>query len=413
MPLTSFDYPDIVRGYLASEEFNSVPDERKPLAFESFRKTFVNENEIKEDEDLKYVNDKSAEIFTSYRHNVNIPRFTPTPEQAADLYGQININANDPVEKRVKSIEDWRDNAVPSSAKKAPSIAKDFEFHIEDLANNLIKSELAKDSYKPGGMPDFLTDSAKRFTEQAIKGLGVDLLADYKEVNRFFAKNLVENPEFDDDFTSQVVGGLGNVLSQVALSAAMTAAGAPELVAPMLLTTSTARHMTEAYNRELKRTGNELIAQDAAVNAIPAGILDAGPEIFLGGLLNKAKGFSGAYKAATTEAAKKAVIKEYLPSVVKGFTLGSLNEGIVGGGATHIAENLGDYYATGDEQYLKNATNIAEIANNIAVEGTVGGLVGGGITGLTKGSNQANVSATIAQLTDAGKITSYNVWIVK
>ncbi len=406
MPLTSFDYPDIVRGYLASEEFNSVPDERKPLAFESFRKTFVNENEIKEDEDLKYVNDKSAEIFTSYRHNVNIPRFTPTPEQAADLYGQININANDPVEKRVKSIEDWRDNAVPSSAKKAPSIAKDFEFHIEDLANNLIKSELAKDSYKPGGMPDFLTDSVKRFTEQAIRGLGVDLFADYKEANRFFAKNLVENPEFDNNLSSQVVGGLGNFLSQMALSAGMTAAGAPELVAPTLLTMSTARHMTEAYNRELKRTGNELVAQDAAVNAIPAGIIDGGAESILGGAFGKVKGFAGAFNAATTEAAKRAVIKEYLPSVVKGFTLGSLNEGLLGGVGTDVAGNLGDYYATGDEQYLKNATNIGELARSFAVEGTVGAMVGTGIAGLTKGSNQANVSATIAQLTDAGKTVS-------
>lgn len=400
--LTSFDYPDIVRGYLASEDFNSVPDERKPLAIESFRKTFVDENGIKEDEDLKYINDKSAEIFGAYRHNVNIPRFTPTPEQSADLYGKINVNEKDPVEKRVQSIEEWRDAAIPKASQKAPSIAEDFSYHVEDLANNLIKSELAKDSYKPGGMPDFLTDSAKRFTEQAIKGLGVDLLADYKEANRFFAKNLVENPEFDNDFSSQVVGGLGNVLSQVALSAGMTAAGAPELIAPTLLTMSTARHMTEAYNRELKRTGNELIATDAAVNSIPAGILDAGPEIFLGGLLNKAKGFSGAYKAATTEAAKKAVIKEYIPLASKEFIKQGLNEGLLGGVGTDVAGNLGDYYATGDEQYLKNATNIGELARSFAVEGTVGAMVGAGIAGLTKGSNQSNVSATIAQLTDAG-----------
>jgi hypothetical protein len=396
--MTPYDYPEAVKGFLSSEGFASVQDEEKPIYLEAFRDNFIKSNEISDKDDISFVNRNSSEIFTRYRNDRNIPRFTPTPEQALDLYGPININPKDDTEKRIAAIEQWRDQAKTRASEKSPSTAEDFEYHVEDLANNYIKNELAKDSYKPGGAPDWLMDASKRFTENAIRGVGLDLLGEYKDTQRWFAKNLVENPEFDQDYSSQVAGGLGNMLGQLALSAGLTAAGAPELAVPAMLTMSVSRHMTEAYQRELQRTGNELMAQDAATLAIPAGAIDAVGESMLGGFFGKAKGFKEAFSAATTTEAKRLAIKEAIPGVLATAAKGGAGEGFFGGVLTTYTGNMGDFIATGDKKYYEAATNIGELAKSFAVEGTVGAIAGGMIAGITKSGNQEATAKVMAEL---------------
>ena len=74
MPISAFDYPETIKNFLSSPEFNEVPDEEKPLHVEGFRRSFVEENGISDKIDLDFVNESSANMFKKKKKKKNIPR---------------------------------------------------------------------------------------------------------------------------------------------------------------------------------------------------------------------------------------------------------------------------------------------------------------------------------------------------
>ena len=394
--LTDISFAPALDNYIQSEQFSNIPDEEKPFAVDAFREDFITRNQISDDVSLKNINEQATKGYDQYRNHFNIPRYTPPAEVVPDLYGGLTINPKASTDDKVKQIESWRDNAIKQSSQRVPTLKEDVIHDVEARANEMISHVRAKDNYKVGGILDAISDKSKRAIEAAVKPF-YDL-ADYKESQRFFANNLIENPEWNESIFSDFASGIGQLATQSLIAAGLTASGAPEAVPYAFGLLYGSQYMNEAYQQEMKRSGNKERAADAAVNSLPAAALDTFSDAFLFHGLGKGTDFARKFTKASTEAEKRALIKEAIPSVKKEVVEQFLSEGLIGGAGADFASNLGNYYATGDEKYLKNAQDITALARSAFVEGTLGGVFGAGHAALKKGEARDDVSKTLEQL---------------
>lgn len=339
---------------------------------------FATKYKITKEDDLNELRRVSEEQTTKFKNENNILRFIPNETEAQELYNPIYLAPALTTEEKVSAIDKWRKESFDKASKLRPSDKDDIKTHLDYLSNNFIRTEVGKETGKFGD-----------FSNRLVQGLGETMysLFDHEGSQRYFAEHFPENPQYDQNFASQVAAGIGDTTTQVLLSIGSSLAAGPEAGVAVLTAYNAARSMKGSYEEEMARSNNPELALDVAVNQIPAVALESFADTLVLGRLNKigltATEFKTAFQEASTEAAKRTLLKEFIPSIGKHAIQSGISEATAGGYAAEWAGGYGSYLATGDEKYLKTQNDLIKSG---LVEGTVGILFGGISGAISRGS---------------------------
>ena len=397
--LNQYTYPGYLDNFINRGEFYALDEQDAYKEIESFRRSFIEQSGQIDKEGESEINEYTKKSLENFREISGGVRYRPSQEDAIHLYNPIpEFKENEDTDKVEEGIDKWIDESLKKASSEMPSNKEDFEVHLNDIANKYIRDFVGKKEYKNSGILGAVDDKLSRSLEAFVRPF--HSLADYEGAERFYSKHLVENPETDESIFSDFASGLGQLTSQAIIASALTASGNPELVPAAFGLLYGSLYMKEGYKEEMKRTGNEELATERAISQIPAAALDTFSDAFLfRGLFKGSDSFAKRYLKTSSESEKRAILKEAIPSIRKEAGIQLISEGVIGGAGADSASNLGHYYVTGDEQYLKNATDIAKLTRSAIVEGTLGLLSGSGSAFLQKGGAQEQTSQILEKLT--------------
>lgn len=372
----NFTSPQIFGSQLKLNVFNNpvesgfadFPPEEKGIAVNQYIKQFVEENGITDENEIRQIKDKGAELLAKEKVTLGINRYRPTQEEASELYPtQPSYRNGDKLEDVIKRVDTWKVSAEQQANNLRPADKEDIRIDLEDRSNSIIRDAAAK-SNKTGQF----WDKSSRAIEGFVKPF-TDLY-DKKWSDRYFAESLAENPEYDRDFSSDFAGGFGQAMSTLAIGFGMSAIGQPELIPAVLTGVYGAQYTKNAYEEEMKRSGNEEKAINSAINQIPSVFFETFSDTILlhGG--STLKGIGKKLLEAPTLEAKRAILKASIPTIGKEATKQFISESTLGGVGAEFASGYGSYLATGDETYLRTSEQLMR-------SGIIEGLLGAGIGG--------------------------------
>lgn len=384
------EYLDKITG---SDEFGEIidPTQVGPV-FNSAVDAFANAYNI---EDKTELYNQATKRHDDWKHKYNVTRFIPTGDDF-DVYYEKFESPEGKLEDKIKYVDEWINRSVDKAASIRPTERDDFRNHLVMLGNNYIREEAAKEA-----TPGWANDKLKRIIESPIKPI-YDIF-NWEGSQRFFAENLVENPEMDEDLASKFSAGIGELGSQLTIGAALYASGAGASIPYVFGALYGARYFNEGYRQELDRTGDAERAVFHGITQIPAAALDTFSDSFLLRAGSIGKSFYKEFLSATTEAAKRDVLKKAIPSVLKEGGIQFTSEGIIGGAMADASSGIGSFLATGDQKYLDNALSLKALAESAFVEGTLGGVAGAGMSSFAGDKNIQNLSNQIRTLTLSNK----------
>jgi hypothetical protein len=383
-------FGDTLSSALNDESFYSIPVNERGNYVAGLIEGFSKINNLNED-DKDYIGKLAEEQLTDFRISNNIPRFVPTQEQAAELFDRFpDTSTDERVEDVERKVDAWKASSLAKASALRPAEREDIETYLNRSSNNFIREEAAR--LNDTG---WFMDKGYRAVEELAKPF--HQLLDPDGSDRFWAKSAPENPSYDQDFTSLIAGGIGQVIPQIAISIGLTAAGSPEAIPAVFTALYGAEYMQNGYREEFARSGDEGKAWDNAVSQIPAALLETvGDTLLVRGFTKTARQFGKEFASASTMEAKKAILLEALPTMGKAAKEGFIAEAFVGGMAAEWASGAGSYLATGDENYLRSTKDI--IKGGLA-EGIVGGLTAGLLHGVTNDSTRKAFAQDVSTLT--------------
>ncbi len=383
-------FGDTLSSALNDESFYSIPVNERGNYVAGLIEGFSKINNLNED-DKDYIGKLAEEQLTDFRISNNIPRFVPTQEQAAELFDRFpDTSTDERVEDVERKVDAWKASSLAKASALRPAEREDIETYLNRSSNNFIREEAAR--LNDTG---WFMDKGYRAVEELAKPF--HQLLDPDGSDRFWAKSAPENPSYDQDFTSLIAGGIGQVIPQIAISIGLTAAGSPEAIPAVFTALYGAEYMQNGYREEFARSGDEGKAWDSAVSQIPAALLETvGDTLLVRGVTKTARQFGKEFASASTMEAKKAILREALPTMGEAAKKGFIAEAFVGGMAAEWASGYGSYLATGDENYLRSTKDI--IKGGLA-EGIVGGLTAGLLHGVTNDSTRKAFAQDVSTLT--------------
>ena len=384
------DFESQLRSRINDDSFYSIPVNERGNYVAGLIEGFSKINNLNED-DKDYIGKLAEEQLTDFRISNNIPRFVPTQEQAAELFDRFpDTSTDERVEDVERKVDAWKASSLAKASALRPAEREDIETYLNRSSNNFIREEAAR--LNDTG---WFMDKGYRAVEELAKPF--HQLLDPDGSDRFWAKSAPENPSYDQDFTSLIAGGIGQVIPQIAISIGLTAAGSPEAIPAVFTALYGAEYMQNGYREEFARSGDEGKAWDNAVSQIPAALLETvGDTLLVRGVTKTARQFGKEFASASTMEAKKAILREALPTMGKAAKEGFIAEAFVGGMAAEWASGYGSYLATGDENYLRSTKDI--IKGGLA-EGIVGGLTAGLLHGVTNDSTRKAFAQDVSTLT--------------
>ena len=102
--MSEYSFPETLNNYIKSSDFAQVPDEDKGFAIESFRRSFLQQNNITEKDAIESVNQASKDRYDQYRSHFNIPRFQASGDLFNEMYGVPVIDPKAKAEDKVSAI---------------------------------------------------------------------------------------------------------------------------------------------------------------------------------------------------------------------------------------------------------------------------------------------------------------------
>lgn len=330
---------------------------------------FARENNISE-QDLNVLDNSAQETFKQFKQANNMPRTVLSGEQFIQAFGGLpSIPETGKIEDKIAAIDKWKEAGVENYAKYNPAEAEDGKFQAEAIANSYIRDEVAKDN-----KTSWLGDKTYRAIEGFVR-MGISF-ADVEWADRFFAENLPEDPNSDNNIDSMLASGFGEISSQAITSLISAATLGPQSIPYTLGALYSARAMKEGYDEEIKRSGDSVKALDVAVASVPGALLETTADTLLFGASASIKKTVGAaMRSATTEEAKRQILKELLPSRGAEILKNGLSEATVGAIGADFATGYGRYLASGDEKYIPTTEELLK-------GGLVEGILGAGYTSL-------------------------------
>jgi hypothetical protein len=354
------NYKSDLISFANSEQLASVGNNNLGAAFNSFDLAFKDAYEVDEEDEAE-MKKISEEVLTNLKNKAEISRFIPKPEEFELYYGSQapDLSTAKNAEDKIAIIDKWKEDGLKKSSDLIPSQTDDFKTHLDYLSNSFIR-EAVSDDNKTG----WLGDKGYRAVEGAMSMVTPFIPG----ADRFLAENLPENTGMDDDISSMLFAGAGQLVSQAAIALGTSAVAGPQAGVAAIGTIYSARALVEGYKEEMRKSGNPDKALDVGLAGIPGAALEtfADSFTFLG---SEGVSVLKAFKEATTEAAKRAVLKEAIPSLGKKALMSGLSEAGVGAAGADFTTGYGRYLASGDESYIPTAEQLAKGA---LVEGILG-----------------------------------------
>lgn len=381
----TFDFQDLLSKTFSNDDFASLNDNDRGLYIKGFTNQYLTNKGIDDDENKSYFSDLAEKELMGYKHRNNIPRFIPSLEEVAQTGGGIpKFDPSKSVDENAELMDKWKESTFEKFKTTRPAEKEDINIFLNDLVNENIRKGVGADT-------NIFVDKLDRAVEGFAKPF-TDLVAP-EWSSRVWAKNFAENPESDEGLMGQLAGGFGQKMSQMAIGAALTATGNPEVVPVVFAGLYGAQYMRQGFEEEWKRSGDLDKAWGNAVSQLPAAALDTFSDAFLfRGATKTARGFAKEFAQAVGDEAKRKVLAKALPTMSREVGKQFLSEGIVGGMGAEWASGVGSYYATGNEGYLRTTQQILESG---LVEGALGGLFGGVIHKMSSPRIRAQLSTDI------------------
>ena len=381
----TFDFQDLLSKTFGNNDFASLNDDERGLYIKGFTNQYLTNKGIDDDENKSYFSDLAEKELMGYKHRNNIPRFIPSLEEVAHTGGGIpKFDPSKSVDENADIMDKWKESTFEKFKTTRPAEKEDINIFLNDLVNENIRKGIGADTNP-------FVDKLDRAVEGFAKPF-TDLVAP-EWSSRVWAKNFAENPESDEGLMGQFAGGFGQLMSQMAIGAALTATGNPEAVPFVFAGLYSAQYMRQGFEEEWKRSGDLDKAWGNAVSQLPAAALDTFSDAFLFLRATKtARGFAKEFAQAVGDEAKRKVLAKALPTMSREMGKQFLAEGLVGGIGAEWASGVGSYYATGNEGYLRTTQQILESG---LVEGILGGLFGGMIHKMSSPGIRAQLSTDI------------------
>jgi hypothetical protein len=383
MPLTQADQSAFnfrLDELMSSPDFFTTPDNDKGLYINQTLSSFIKEYQIDASEDKTQLEELSEQKLQKYRNENYIPRFIPKAEETQKYYEPLHFADTDTNDDKITKIDQWKEASLAKASALRPANSEDFSVHLNALANDQIRRVQGADV-------GWLGDKFKRVVQGTVEPISALAFGD-EPTSRYFAENLAENPNMDQDFAAQVAAGIGDTAFQAGLAIFTGMAGGPKAAIGAMALYNSSRMMRRSYEEEMARSGDPDLALNSAVAQIPAAGLETFSDAFVFGTLGKlfpaAKSLRARFIAAPTVEAKRAILKEAIPTIGNLALKSGISEATVGGFAAEFASGYGSYLATGDEKYKRS---MDELVRSGMVEGTVGLLFGATFSGTQR--NQA------------------------
>jgi len=369
------NYKSSLRSLFNSDEFANLDSSKIGVAVNSLNNDFRSAFQDIGSEEEASINTISDEMLTEYKNKAEIPRFIPKPEEFELYYGSQapDLSTAKNAEDKIAIIDKWKEDGLKKSSDLIPSQTDDFKTHLDYLSNSFIRQAVSDDN-KTG----WLSDKGYRAVEGAMSMVTPFIPG----ADRFLAENLPENTGMDEDISSLLFSGAGQLVSQAAIALGASAVAGPEAGVAAIGTIYSARALVEGYKEEMRKSGNPDKALDVGLAGIPGAQLETFADSFLLGMFGGHGGKIAfeAFQKATTRAAKEAVIKAAIPSLGKKALQAGLVEASVGAAGADFTTGYGRYLASGDESYIPTAEQLAKGA-------LVEGLLGAGYTSVFNGPN--------------------------
>ena len=369
------DYPSSLRSFVNSQTFADIPNSDLGLGITTFKNAFIDKYKDLDDEDRKEMDKIGESILSQFKHAADIPRFTPKNEDFETYYGKApNLNQISGLDNKIKAVDEFVASAKEKAASIRPSDAEDMAVHLDGLANDYIREEAGKEN-KSGWM----SDKAYRGIEGALTMFTPFISGS----DRFLAEHLPEDTARDRDFSSDVASGIGQLISQFGIGAAVSVTAGPQAVVPAISAIYSARALKEGYDMEMKKSGNPLKALEVGVNGIPGALLETYADQMLFGLGKEGTSILKAFKEAGTEELKRKILVAAIPKLGTQVVKNAVAEGTVGSIGADFTTGYGRYLASGDDSYIPSGEALLR-------GGAVEALLGGGFTAITGGGINAD-----------------------
>ena len=380
-----------LRSLFSGNDFTSLDTTQYGEYVKGYTDEFLKIKGLDSNDDRNYYESLAETTLANYRKQNNYPRFVPTREQSSELFERFpDLSLVDNIDEREKKVDEWRNKSFEKASALRPAEREDIGVYLDSLSNSFIR-----ESASELNQTNWVGDKAYRFAEAFVRP--VHELIDKPGAERAWAKSAPEDPKRDEDFSSLLASGFGQAGMQILVAGALTASGNPEAVPYVFGAMFGAQYMKDGYYNEMRRSGDEDKAWDASVSQIPAAFLETiGDVALVRGITKTARGYGKAFASATTEAEKRAILREALPSMGKSAAEGFVAEFAVGGMGAEFASGFGSYLATGNEDYLRS---FGEIFKSGLAEGIVGAVTSGAVHGFTAGNAQTRIAEDISVLT--------------
>ena len=360
------NYKSDLLNFVNSEDFATVSNDKLGIALNSFNSSFKEAYPDFDTEDQSEMNKIGEQVLTNWKNAAEIPRFIPKAEEFDLYYGSQapDFSGAKNAEEKVAAAKKWEEESYKRASDLVPALSEDFKTHLEYMTNNNIR-QVVSDENKTG----WLSDKAYR----AVEG-GLSMAAPFVPgADRFLAETFPENTEMDDDISSLLFAGAGQLASQAAIALGSSALAGPEAGVAAIGTIYSARALVEGYKEEMRKSGNPSKALEVGLAGVPGAQLEVFADSFLLGLGGSGKVALKAFKEATTDAARVAILKEAIPSLTGKALKAGLAEASVGSVGADLTTGYGRYLASGDESYIPTGEQLAKGA-------LVEGLLGAGYT---------------------------------
>lgn len=379
-------YRSSLEGFISTPEsgFGNLNADQYGIGVNLFSDRFKNIYSLSDDDIESLKSDDAQEILQNFKSATNSPRFIPKQEDFGTYYDPLSINPNDTIENKIATVDKWKESSLAKASALRPADSEDFKYHLEGVANSFIREEVGKDN-KTGWLGDKFYRSIEGFARMGTS------FADIQWADRFLAENMPENPDMDADIGSLFFSAFGELSSQALIALGTSATVGPEAIPSVLGSIYSARAMKEGYDEQFKRDGNILKAMDASIASIPGALLETVADSLLfkgGGALRKT--FADEWLLATTDEAKREILKQAMPAIGKEIAKNGLSEATVGSIGADFTTGFGRYLATGDSSYIPSPEDLAKGA-------LVEGVLGAGYSGLTSGNLRSEGAAQISQ----------------
>lgn len=355
-----------LREFMNSAMYANVPDRDRGIAFNYFKDTFIKGNPgAFDNEDYEVINAIGESLTTEFKNKASIPRLIPTKDEIQLYYGGLpDLSGAKNADEKVKKIDEWKGAALERASKLRPADKGDFDTHLSYLSNNLIRDTVAEEN-----QTGWLGDKTYRLAE-GFAGMVSPFI---EGSDRFFAENLPEDPTRNDDISSMLAAGLGEVTSQAIIGLGTSAIAGPEVGVAAIGSIYAARSLQEGYKEEMRKSGDSAKALDVGLAGVSGSLLETFAAKIFFGMGKEGVTFAKRFLDATTDEAKRQVVKEALPSLGSKVIKNGLTEAGIGSIGADFTTGMGRYLASGDESYIPSAESLAKGA-------LVEGILGAGLT---------------------------------